>query len=110
MIRNLFVSLALAAFVARSAPAQDPVAANAEAQRQRVAEIARAMKAKKKPEVVVDQADAEKLFGEVDSILQFASQSSELPKKNAVKYKLLGRDEVDKRFADALSTDEATKR
>ncbi len=109
MIRNLLVSLALAAFLASSAPAQDTAAANAEPQ-QSLADIARAIKAKKKPEVVVDQADAEKLFGEVDSILQFASQSSELPKKTAVKYKLLGRDEVDKKFAQALSTDESTKR
>jgi hypothetical protein len=109
MFRNFFVSLALAALAVSSAPAQDTASGNAEPQ-QSLADIARAIKAKKKPEVVVDQADAEKLFREVDSILQFASESSELPKKTAVKYKLLGRDEVDKKFAEALSTDESAKR
>ena len=110
MVRNFFVSLALAALMVGSAPAQDTAAANAEPQQQSLADIARAIKAKKKPEVVVDQADAETLFREVDSILQFASESSELPKKTAVKYKLLGQEEVSKKFAEALTTDESTKR
>lgn len=112
MIRNFVVSLSMAAVLAGYAPAQDAVAAasSAEPEQQSLGEIAKAIKAKKKPEVVINQDDAEKLFREVDSILSFASESSELPKKTTVKYRLLGRDDVDKKLADSYSTDESSKR
>ena len=111
MMRNLFASLAVAAILAGFAPAQETaVAPQAEPEQQSLADVARAIKAKKRPEVVVNQDDAEQLFREVDSILAFASESSELPKKTAVKYKLLGRDDVDKKFTAVLSTDDSTKR
>jgi hypothetical protein len=112
MIRNIVVTIALAMFLLSSAPAQDTAAApaNADPQPESLADIAKAIRAKKKPEVVVNQDDAEALFREVDSILTFASQSSELPKHNAVKYKLVGREEVDKHFAEGRANDEATKK
>jgi hypothetical protein len=112
MFRRVAVGFALATFLLSSAPAQDTVAAasNAEPQQESLADIAKAIRAKKKPEVVVDQEDAEKLFREVDSILAFASASSELPKRTTVKYKLVGRDEVDQHFAESLATSESTDR
>lgn len=112
MFRNVVVSIALATFFLSSAPAQDAgaIASSTEPQAESLADIAKAIRAKKKPEVVVDQADAEKLFQEVDSILSFASASSELPKRTTVKYKLLGREDADKHFADALTTGDASKR
>lgn len=108
MMRNLVASLAVAAVLAGSAQAQETV--QPQAQQQSLGEIARALKAKKQPEVVINQDDAEKLFSEVDSILRFASETSELPKHTSVKYKLLGRDEIDQRISSALSTDDSTKR
>jgi hypothetical protein len=112
MVRYFVLTTAFAAFLIGSAPAQNVVAAtsNAEPQPESLGDIAKAIRAKKKPEVLVNQADAEKLFTEVDSILSFASASSELPKRTTVKYKVMGREEVDQRFAEGLSTNEATQR
>jgi hypothetical protein len=111
MFRNVVVNIALATFLLSSAAAEDTVAAPAaEPQPASLADIARSIRAKKKPEVVINQQDAEKLFQEVDSILSFASASSELPKRTTVKYKLLGREDVDKHFADALANDDAAQR
>src|SRR3954464_1353773 len=111
MFRNVVVNIALATFLLSSAAAEDTVAAPAaEPEPASLADIARSIRAKKKPEVVINQQDAEKLFQEVDSILSFASASSELPKRTTVKYKLLGREDVDKHFADALANDDAAQR
>src|SRR5689334_2625043 len=110
MFRNVVISFALATLLLTSTAAQEFAAPAADPEQQSLADIAKAIRAKKKPEVVIDQADAEKLFREVDSILAFASASSELPKRTAVKYKLLGREEVDKHFAEALATSESAKR
>ena len=110
MFRYVVVSFALATLLLTSGTAQEFAAPAAEPEQQSLADVAKAIRAKKKPEVVIDQADAEKLFLEVDSILAFATNSSELPKRTAVKYKLLGREEVDKHFAQALATSESTKR
>ena len=110
MLRNFIVSLALTAFLLSGALAQNTVVASSDTEpQQSLADIAKAIRAKKKPEVVIDQNDAEKLFSEVDSILNFASQSSELPKHSAVKYKLVGREDVDKRFAEDYATARGSK-
>jgi hypothetical protein len=93
------------AFAGVSAVAQDTSTQDGS-----LADIARSIRAKKKVETVVNGEDAKQLFKDVESILTFASQHSGFQKRTAVRYKLVGRETVDKFFADAFAeSDEAKK-
>src|SRR6266508_4602020 len=50
--------------------------------------------AETKPENKITPQQAEQLFRDVDTILQFASNDTSLPTKHGVKRRLIGRDEV----------------
>jgi hypothetical protein len=109
MFRRFIITVAYASLLVGYVPAQTAPSANDQPQ-ESLADIARKIRAKKKPEVVVTDDDAQALFKEVDTILTFASESSGLPKHSPVKHKLLGRDEADKFFAAARANDDAIQR
>jgi hypothetical protein len=108
---RLVLIAGFSALLISSAPAQTAPDSTASAPPQEsLGDYAKRLRANKQPEVVISEDDARTLFKEVDSILTFASQSSGLPKHALVKYKLVGREEVDKHFADNRSNDEAVKK
>jgi hypothetical protein len=107
MLRRLIIYVAYATLLLSYAPAQSAPAASTNDQPQEsLADIARKIRAKKKPDVVVTEDDAQTLFKEIDTILTFASGSSGLPKHSPVKHKLMGREDADKFFASARSNEE----
>jgi hypothetical protein len=111
MFRRLIASIAYLTLLISYLPAQSgPAAATNDAQQESIADIARRLRAKKKPEVVITEDDAQTLFKEIDSILTFASGSSDLPKHSSVKYRLIGREDADKQVLNARANDEAVKK
>ncbi len=62
------------------------------------------------PETHITEAQAKELFASVDTILQFASDDSELPIKSKVKRRLTTRDAVEKYLEDKMKNDKDAKR
>ncbi len=103
-IGNILLAIILIFVAAQFADAQE------NDQEQSLADYARAMSAKKKPEVLVNEEDAKKLFKDVEDILKFASDDSGFPRRTAVKHKLISREEADKYFATALAESDQAKK
>ncbi|HWR17901.1 MAG TPA: hypothetical protein VN577_23935 [Terriglobales bacterium] len=108
-ILNFVAGIALLFAAAVIADAQETPEPSPDAQ-QSLADYARTLKAKKKPDIMVNEEDAKVLFQEIENILKFASEDSELPRREPVKYKLIGKAEAEKFFADGLrNSDHARK-
>jgi hypothetical protein len=111
MLRDCIVRFAMATFLLASAPAQNTVAESSPSQpEQSLADIAKAIRAKKRPEIVITEDDGKALFKEVNTIFEFANSSSELPIRTPVKHKLIGREETDKRFTEGIASSDASKK
>ncbi len=66
-------------------------------------DIARDLRDKKRPDVQVTASDAKDLFAALDEVLSFASTDTGFLRRASVKRQLVGRDEVDREFADAAA-------
>jgi len=66
--------------------------------------------ASKKPEPRMTQEQAKQLFASVDTIMQFASDDSQLAIKSRVKRRLTSRDAVEKYLVDRMKDDKDAKR
>lgn len=94
-----FVALAFTAF---AFPASGQDAGNASSP-PRAAE-----EKKEKPQT--SEKDADLLFHQMNSVLQFVSDDTKLPIEHEVKHKLVGRDEVQKDTEERMKNDKDTKR
>ena len=63
-----------------------------------------------KEKIETSEKQADELFHEMNSILEFVSDDTKLPIKHPVKHKLVGRDEVEKNTDERLKKDKDTKR
>ena len=63
-----------------------------------------------KPEMRMTQSQAKELFASVDTIMQFASDDSQLAIKSRVKRRLTSRDAVEKYLVDKMKDDKDAKR
>ncbi len=66
-------------------------------------DIARDLREKKRPEVQVTATDAQDLFAALDEVLNFASNDTGFARRTAVKRQLVGRDQVDREFGEAIA-------
>ncbi len=110
MFRALVSAIMGLSFLLPLSAQQATPSAQAPEEQQSLADIARSIRARKKPEVILTYDDAAKLFDEVDSLLSFASESSHLKKKDTVRYKLIGKDEADKHLAETRKDNESVRR
>jgi hypothetical protein len=90
--------------------AQETTTATPPASQTSLGDYARTVRSKQKPEVKINEEDTQKLFSALSEILDFASKDSQLPKRNPVKHQMIGREEVDKHFAEVLSGSQETQR
>jgi hypothetical protein len=74
------------------------LSASAWAQEESLGDYARRVQTQKQSQVQISTEDGVRLFKEVDTITQFSSQDSGLPKLAPVKRKLIGRAEAEKHF------------
>ena len=68
----------------------------ARAQEESLGDYARRIQSQKQSQVLISTDDGQRLFNEVDTITQFSSQDSGLPKLAPVKRQLIGRAEAEK--------------
>ncbi len=85
------------------------LAVTARAQEESLGDYARRIQNQKQSQVLISTEDGQHLFKEVDTITQFSSQDSGLPKLAPVKRQLIGRAEAEKYFR-SRSADEAQQR
>lgn len=77
---------------------------------QSLGDIARSMRKNKQAEVQMTAADAEELFKQVDKIFEFASDDTGLPRRSAIKRRLVGEADVEKFFKARLAKQEYGQR
>jgi hypothetical protein len=73
-------------------------------------DVARKQREKKFQEIRTSLQDSQKLFASIDDVLNFASQHSGYARRTAVKYQLIGEDEVMRQMAQTMSSSEDTQR
>lgn len=79
-------------------------------QTQSLGDLARKMRKDTTTEVKMTDADAKKLFAEVDKLLTFASEDSGFPKRASVKRQLVSREEVEKYTHEQMQKAEYVQR
>ncbi len=94
VVLAVFVCLCLLA----GAFAQTPMREN-----RSLGDIARDLREKKRPEVQVTASDAKELFAAMDEVLSFASGDTGYARRASVKRQLVGRDQVDHEFSEAIA-------
>jgi hypothetical protein len=75
-----------------------------------LAEVAAERRTNKPAEIKVTEKETEGLFAEVDTILEFASQDSGLPRRAAVKRRLVSQDDVKRYMSSAMANSAETQR
>src|SRR5215469_6740243 len=95
---------ALCMTLALSASAQDSGST------QSLGDIARKLRKDTSDEVKMSEADTNRLFKSVDTILDFAAQDSGLPKRAEVKRQMVGKADVEKHVQGNLAKEEYAQR
>lgn len=117
--RNLGGALALSLMLllagcahraAKSQAAAPPIAENSSPGSQDLQESQKSEKPEKHEKAQTSPQEADQLFHEMNSILQFVSDDTKLPIEHEVKHKLVSRDEVQKDTEERMKKDKDTKR
>ncbi len=95
---SLFALLFVA--LASGVDAQTPIARGDD---RSLGDIARNIRDKKRPDVQVTSSDAKDLFAALDDVMAFASKDTGYARRGSVKRQLVGREQVDREFAEAIA-------
>jgi hypothetical protein len=77
---------------------------------QSLADIARKLRKDTSDEVKMTEADTNRLFKSVDTILEFAAEDSGMPKRSVVKRRMVSKADVEKYVQGSLAKEEYTQR